>query len=98
TALAQNGQEALDLFEQSGIGEFDIILMDMQMPVMDGCTAASSIRKLDRADAGTVVIYACTANMFQEDREQALASGMNDFLTKPIDVDVLLKKLRKNEK
>ncbi|MCM1543421.1 MAG: ATP-binding protein [Blautia sp.] len=98
TALAQNGQEALDLFAQSGIGEFDIILMDMQMPVMDGCTAASNIRKLDRADAGTVIIYACTANMFQEDREQALASGMNDFLTKPIDVDVLLKKLRRNEK
>ncbi|MCM1101788.1 MAG: ATP-binding protein [Acetatifactor muris] len=96
TALAQNGQEALDLFEQSEIGEFDIILMDMQMPVMDGCTAASNIRKLDRADAKSVTIYACTANMFQEDRDQALASGMNDFLTKPIDVDVLLKKLRKS--
>ncbi|MCM1494150.1 MAG: ATP-binding protein, partial [Muribaculaceae bacterium] len=95
TALAQNGQEALDLFSQSDIGEFDIILMDMQMPVMDGCTAAVKIRALDRADAKTVLIYACTANMFQEDKEQAMASGMNDFLTKPIDVDVLLKKLRK---
>ncbi|MCM1496645.1 MAG: ATP-binding protein [Bacteroides sp.] len=98
TALAQNGQEALDLFKQSEIGEFDIILMDMQMPVMDGCTAASEIRKLDRADAASIIIYACTANMFQEDREQAIASGMNDFLTKPIDVDVLLNKLRKTEK
>ena len=94
TALAQNGQEALEMFEQSEIGEFDIILMDMQMPVMDGCTAAAGIRKLDRTDAKSVVIYACTANMFQEDREQAMASGMNDFLTKPIDIDVLLKKLR----
>ncbi|MCM1244105.1 MAG: ATP-binding protein, partial [Roseburia sp.] len=98
TALAKNGQEALDLFEQSEAGEFDIILMDMQMPVMDGCTAAAKIRELDRADAKSVVIYACTANMFQEDKEQAMASGMDDFLTKPIDVNVLLKKLRKGEK
>ncbi|MCM1146088.1 MAG: ATP-binding protein [Lachnoclostridium sp.] len=97
TALAQNGQEALDLFAQSEIGEFDIILMDMQMPIMDGCTAASNIRKLDRSDAKSIIIYACTANMFQEDREQALSSGMNDFLTKPIDVNILLKKLKKKE-
>ncbi|MCM1243731.1 MAG: hybrid sensor histidine kinase/response regulator, partial [Roseburia sp.] len=59
---------------------------------------ASEIRKLDRADARSVLIYACTANMFQEDKEQAMASGMDDFLTKPIDVDVLLKKLRRREK
>ncbi|MCM1545332.1 MAG: ATP-binding protein [Ruminococcus sp.] len=96
TVLAKNGQEALDVFSQSEKGEFDIILMDMQMPVMDGCTAAKNIRKLERADAQTIVIYACTANMFQEDREQALASGMNGFLTKPIDVDVMLEKLRKS--
>ncbi|MCM1387238.1 MAG: ATP-binding protein [Bacillus sp. (in: Bacteria)] len=98
TVLAKNGQEALDAFAHSEIGEFDIILMDMQMPVMDGCTASSNIRQLDRDDAKSVLIYACTANMFQEDREQALASGMNDFLTKPIDVNILLKKLRKREK
>ncbi|MCM1498886.1 MAG: ATP-binding protein [Clostridium sp.] len=98
TALAKNGQEALDLFAQSAAGEFDIILMDMQMPVMDGCTAASAIRKLDREDAKSVLIYACTANMFQEDKEQAMASGMDDFLTKPIDVNILLKKLRKSVK
>ncbi|MCM1115001.1 MAG: ATP-binding protein [Clostridium sp.] len=96
TVLAKNGQEALDIFSSSEKGEFDIILMDMQMPIMDGCTAAKSIRKLERADAETVTIYACTANMFQEDREQALASGMNDFLTKPIDVELLLEKLQKN--
>lgn len=96
TILAKNGQEAVDVFSQSENGEFDIILMDMQMPVMDGCTATKNIRELERADAKTVMIYACTANMFQEDREQALASGMNDFLTKPIDVNLLLKKLQKN--
>ena len=98
TALASNGKEAVELFNQSEIGEFDIILMDMQMPVMDGCTAAANIRQLHRADAESVLIYACTANMFQEDREQALASGMNDFLTKPIDVNALLKKIKKATK
>ncbi|MCM1258476.1 MAG: ATP-binding protein [Roseburia sp.] len=98
TVLAQNGQEAVEFFDQSEIGEFDLILMDMQMPVMDGCTAAAKIRQLQRADAKSVVIYACTANMFQEDREAAIASGMNDFLTKPIDINVLLKKIRANAK
>ena len=93
TAHARNGKEALELFQNSAIGEFDIILMDMKMPVMDGCTASSEIRKLPRADAESVLIYACTANSFQEDREMALSHGMNDFLTKPIDVNILLKKL-----
>ncbi len=78
---------------RSDPGEFDIILMDMQMPVMDGCTAAAEIRRLEREDAASVQIYACTANTFQEDRERAMQSGMDDFLTKPIDVAVLLKKM-----
>ena len=94
TAHAGNGKEALEMFRDSAVGEFDIILMDMQMPVMDGCTASDEIRRLPRADAGSVLIYACTANTFQEDREMALKHGMNDFLTKPIDVNILLKKLR----
>ena len=93
TAHARNGKEAVELFQNSEIGEFDIILMDMQMPVMDGCTASSEIRRLPRADAESVLIYACTANTFQEDRERAMNHGMNDFLTKPIDVNILLKKL-----
>ena len=93
TAHAANGQEALDLFAQSAVGEFDIILMDMQMPVMDGCSAARKIRRLNRPDASSVTIYACTANTFQEDRALALESGMNDFLSKPVDIGVLLKKL-----
>ena len=90
---ARNGKETLEFFQNSEIGEFDVILMDMQMPVMDGCTASSEIRKLPRSDADSVLIYACTANSFQEDRELALKHGMNDFLTKPIDVDILLKKI-----
>ncbi len=91
---AENGQVALDIFRSSGIGEFDIILMDMQMPVLDGCAAASAIRGLSRADARTVRIYACTANTFREDMERAMASGMDDFLTKPIDIKVFLQKLK----
>ena len=93
TAHARNGREAVELFRESEIGEFGIILMDMQMPVMDGCEASLEIRKLDRTDAQSVQIYACTANTFQEDRDLALESGMNDFLTKPIDIEVLLKKM-----
>ena len=98
TSLAKNGIEAVELFSASAIGEFDIILMYMQMPVMDGCTASMEIRKLERADAKSVMIYACTANTFQEDKERALASGMNDFLTKPIDIDILLKKIENTAK
>lgn len=98
TAYAANGEEAVRLFAESAPGEFDVILMDMQMPVMDGCTAAEKIRGLDREDAETILIYACTANSFQEDREQALSSGMDDFLTKPIDVNAMLKKIKQGRK
>jgi signal transduction histidine kinase/ActR/RegA family two-component response regulator len=90
---AVDGQEAVDAFRNSEHREFDAILMDMQMPVLDGCGASEKIRALDRPDAKEVIIFACTANSFQEDREKALNSGMNDFITKPIDVNVLLKKL-----
>ena len=90
---AENGQAALDIFRASAVGEFAVILMDMQMPVMDGCEAAAAIRALDRPDATTVVIYACTANTFKEDMDKALASGMDDFLTKPIDIKVFLRKM-----
>ena len=94
TVHVRNGREVLEVFGASEVGEFDIILMDMKMPVMDGCEAAREIRRMDRADAKTVMIYACTANTFQEDRNQAIQSGMNDFLAKPIDVSVLIKKLQ----
>ena len=94
----ENGERVLEIFANSAEYEFDIILMDMQMPVMDGCEAARAIRKLKRADAGSIYIYACTANTFKEDRDKALGSGMNDFLTKPIDVTVLEEKLSKIKK
>lgn len=90
---AENGKEAVEAFRESEPGEFDIILMDMQMPVMDGCTAVREIRGLERPDAGKVSIFACTANTFKEDRDKAIESGMDDFLSKPIDVGILLEKL-----
>lgn len=93
TVHAENGQEAVQTFKESAPGEFDIILMDMQMPVMDGCSASKEIRKLNRPDAKTIPIFACTANTFKEDRDRAMESGMNDFLSKPIDVNILLEKL-----
>lgn len=94
---AANGKLALETFEKSTIGEYDIILMDMQMPVMNGCEASAAIRALDRPDAKTVLIYACTANTFKEDLDRAMASGMNDFLTKPINIKVFLEKLKKDK-
>lgn len=93
TAHAEDGGAAVALFEQSEVGEYGAVLMDMQMPVMDGCAAAQKIRSLPRPDAKTIPIFACTANSFKEDRERAYASGMNDFLTKPIDIKILLQKM-----
>ena len=90
---AQNGQEALDKFQNSPEGHFDFILMDMQMPVMDGCDATRAIRALPRSDAATVRIVAMTANVMREDVDKALASGMNAHTGKPIDVRHLLQSL-----
>ncbi|MDO4183483.1 MAG: ATP-binding protein [Coriobacteriia bacterium] len=93
--IAENGKVAVDMFNNSEIGHFRIILMDMQMPVMDGLEATRTIRHLKRADSLTVTIFACTANTFEEDRRNALDAGMDDFLAKPIDVDVLLQKVQR---
>ncbi len=91
---AEDGSAAAEIFRTSDEGEFDIILMDMQMPVMDGCTAAAEIRGMDRADAKSILILACTANSFKEDRKRALASGMDDFISKPVNVNEMLEKLQ----
>lgn len=91
--VASNGQEAVDVFRSSLPYEFRIILMDMKMPVMDGCEAARLIRQSDREDASTVIIYACTANAFAEDVKRALECGMNGYLTKPLDIKVFIQKL-----
>ncbi len=92
--LAENGREAVRKFAGSRVGEYSLILMDLLMPEMDGFAATKAIRSMKRPDAATVRIYACTANSFQEDRDRSLASGMDDFIMKPIDVESLLEKLK----
>lgn len=90
---ACNGQEALAAFESSRPDYFDLILMDIQMPVMDGYESTQRIRALTRPDAGIVPIIAMTANAFREDIEKALDAGMDDVATKPLDISLLLKKI-----
>lgn len=90
---AENGKEALDKFLASPTGYYDLILMDIQMPVMDGYEATRRIRASSHADAKSIPIIAMTANAFKEDVEKALASGMNGHLAKPIDIDVIYQTL-----
>ncbi len=94
TIVASDGKEALETFASSAEGSIDVILMDAQMPVMDGYDSAQAIRGLPRDDAKTVRIFACTASTFTEDKERALQCGMDDFLAKPLEVDIALKKLQ----
>ena len=93
---AWNGQEAVELFRNSEPGEFDVILMDIMMPIMDGYEAAKMIRSLDREDAKTIPIIAMTANAFTEDRLRAKEAGMDDHVAKPVDVNLLIKVIRKS--
>ena len=95
TTTVINGQLAVALFEQSTPGTFDAILMDIMMPDMDGIEAAKAIRKLSREDAAEIPIIAMTANAFDEDRQKVLEAGMNEHLTKPVDVAVLYRTLGK---
>lgn len=88
-----NGLSALEAFSQSKPGFYDIILMDVQMPIMNGYDSTRAIRQLNRSDSATIPIFACTANSFAEDRTKAFDSGMNDFLSKPIQIEDMLKKL-----
>ena len=88
---AWNGQEAVDIFRKSSPGEFDVILMDIMMPVMNGYEAAKMIRSLDREDAKVIPIIAMTANAFTEDRLRAKEAGMNEHISKPVDVRLLVK-------
>lgn len=91
---AWNGKEALELFEKSENSFFDAILMDMQMPVMNGCESARAIRSLDREDARRVPIVALTANAFVEDMVQTAEAGMDAHLAKPIQIDVVCRMLQ----
>ncbi len=86
---AFNGEEAIQQFAGSAPGHFDMILMDVMMPVMNGLDAARNIRNLDRADSKTIPIYAMSANAFDEDIKRSLDSGMNGHLSKPIRLEKL---------
>ena len=92
---AWNGQEAVELFSKSESGEFDAILMDIMMPVMNGYEATKIIRSLDREDAKIIPIIAMTANAFTEDRIRAKEAGMDEHVAKPIDVELLIKVIHK---
>ena len=89
--MANDGQQAVGLFNNNPVGTFDAILMDIMMPVMDGLTATKAIRALNRPDAGTVPIIAMTANVFEEDVQKCLAAGMNAHLAKPLDIEKVKK-------
>jgi CheY-like chemotaxis protein len=91
--VADNGKEALDRIQKEDADYYDAILMDIQMPVMNGYETTKQIRKLADEERSQIPIIAMTANAFEEDRQQALQSGMNDFLTKPINVEQLLNAL-----
>ena len=92
--IVENGRLALERFQSSRPGEFDAILMDVQMPVMNGHDATRAIRALDREDAGRIPIIAMTANAFAEDEKAALDAGMNAHVAKPLDVELLKKAIR----
>lgn len=89
--IVENGLLAVERFKQAAEGEFDAILMDVQMPVMNGYDAARAIRSLEREDAQKIPVIAMTANAFAEDEKAALASGMNAHVAKPLDVALLKK-------
>ena len=89
--IMENGRLAVERFTAAAKGEFDAILMDVQMPIMNGYEAAKAIRVLDREDAGAIPIIAMTANAFAEDVKEALEAGMNAHVAKPIDMELLKK-------
>lgn len=92
---AENGQRALEMFSACEPGYYDLILMDVQMPVMDGYEASRAIRGLSRADAASIPIFAMTANAFTEDVAAAISAGMNGHIAKPIDTNALYATINK---
>ena len=93
TEVAENGQAAVDMLERSGPGHFDLVLMDVQMPVMDGYQATRVIRGLEDSALASIPILAMTANAFEEDKREALQAGMDGHIVKPINVNKLFETL-----
>ena len=92
--ICENGEEILKAFEQSAPGDYDMILMDVQMPVMNGYEATKAIRRSSHKLAKTIPIIAMTANAFSEDIQHSLAAGMNAHVSKPVEMKVLEKTIR----
>ena len=92
---AVNGEVAVKMFSEHPAGYYDAILMDVRMPVMDGLTAAKTIRALDHPDAKTIPIIAMTANVFDEDVQRSLQAGMNAHLSKPVEPDRMYETIAK---
>ena len=95
---AEDGAEAVEKVKNSTQGDYDLVLMDVQMPVMNGYEATEQIRSLDDPSLAGITILAMTANAFDEDRKKALACGMNGFLSKPIVIEELINTLQNNLK
>ena len=93
--LQANGKEALEIFQNSKLNEYDVIIMDVMMPVMDGLEATKAIRMLEREDAKRIPIIAMTANAFEEDRKACLDAGMDEHIGKPIDIPLLKRTITK---
>ena len=87
TFIVKDGKQAVDAFIQNPSGTYDLLLMDMMMPVMDGLEATRKIRSYDRSDATEIPIIGLTANAFREDAERCMEAGMNAHISKPIQID-----------
>lgn len=93
--MAENGQEAVELFQQSAPYTYQIVFMDIMMPVMDGHEATRVIRSLDRPDASRIPIIAMTANAFAEDVQAAKDAGMNEHMAKPLEPEIISEVLKR---
>ena len=92
---AEDGTIAVEKMRTAKPGQYDLILMDIQMPIMDGYEATRQIRKLENPETANIPIVAITANAFEEDRQKALEAGMNEHVSKPIDMERLLEIMKK---
>ena len=92
---AKNGRLAVDMLQAAAPGTYALVLMDIQMPVMDGYQAAQAIRRLPDPDLASIPIVALSANAFEEDRKASMASGMNAHLAKPMDIGQILNTIGK---
>ncbi len=93
--VAKNGQEAIQMFSSRNAGYYTLILMDIMMPVMDGIEATKAIRALDKEGADTIPIVAMSANAFEEDKKKCIEAGMNDHISKPLDIDRMMETISK---